>query len=199
MEYEYYPDLEIEEGHNGGSCFWIMPVKIVPPDYKCQQGEQEYEGIVECVSAEISIEEGNIEAFLWEFFIRHFNYDLSMKYRKLDSGTEYNGFEWYLTHNVYTYDGIRNLLADIQEKLPLMKDNLDSAILEPCVRHFPQPSSTKIINRQFFQVEYTAEEIHAYRLEHLALFIDFYERFCKRMEKMLQDNPTYNHVSVMGP
>lgn len=199
MKYEDYPDLEIEEGHNSGSCFWIMPVKIVTPDYQCQEGEQEDNGIVECIAAEISIEEGNIEAFLWNFFTRHFNHDLSMKYRELDGGAEYNGFEWYLTHNVYTYDEIRNLLADIQEKLPLMNENLNSTILEPFVRLFQKPSSTKIINRQFFQVDYTVAEIHAYRSEHLGLFIDFYERFCKRMEKMLRDNPTYNHISVMGP
>lgn len=199
MEYEFYPDLKIEEGHNGGSCFWIMPVKIVTPDYKCQDGEQEYNGIVECISAEISIEEENVEAFLWEFFLRHFNHDLSMKYRELDSGAEYNGFEWYLTHNVYTYDDIQKLLADIQEKLPLMKENLDSVILETFVRYFPKPSGTAIIERQLIPIKRTAEEIRAYRLEHLGLFIDFYERFCERMEKMLQDNPTYNHISVMGP
>lgn len=200
MEFEYYPDLEIEEGHNKGASFWIMPIKMVKPDYKCKKGEQEYcDGIVEHRASEISIEESNIESFLWEFFLRHFNHDLTMNYRVLDGDTEYKDFEWNLTLNIYSYNDIRNLLADIQEKIPLMRENLNSSILEPFVKHFPQPPCTAIIGRQLIPLNRTAEEIHAYRLEHLGLFIDFYERFCKRMEKMLQDNPTYNHISVMGP
>ncbi len=199
MEFEYYPDLEIEEGHNGGSCFWIKPVKIATPDYICQKGERIFYDIVECISSEISIEEENIEAFLWQFFLRHFNHDLSMEYRELSGGTEYSGFEWNLTHNIYTYDEIRNLLADIREKLPLIQKDFDSADLELFVKHFPKPPCTAILGRQLIPLNRTAEEIHSYRLEHLGLFIDFYERFCKRMEKMLQDNPTYNHISVMGP
>ena len=199
MEYQNYPDLIIEEGHNSGSCFWIMPVKIAMPDYVCQEGERIFMGTVECFSSEISIEEENIEKLLWQFLLRHYNHALSMEYRKLSGGTEYDGFEWNLTHNVYTYEDIRKMLADIQDKVSLLKDNMDNPILEPFVKHFPAPPCNAVIGKQIIPLKRSAEEIHAYRLKYLDLFIDFYERFCKRICKMLQDNPRYNHISVMGP
>ena len=64
-------NLRIDEGHDGGACFWIMPVKIFHGLDKIEKGDEVFFGrVLEHIIEEVSIDEevqnyphGNIEDF----------------------------------------------------------------------------------------------------------------------------------------
>ena len=57
------------DGHNGGACFWVMPVKIVDDG----TGNNWNRCILEHTQEEFSIDEDVVESFLWYFLVKHYN------------------------------------------------------------------------------------------------------------------------------
>ena len=100
-----YTDPYLEEGHNTGSCFWVMPVK---------QGKDSSEGswgCFCCYEEEISIEEDVVMFYLYLQFLKP-HYDTSIKYT-FKSYPEPE-FDWW-GYNLYTYESVRKMAAEMKE------------------------------------------------------------------------------------
>ena len=100
-----YTDPYWEEGHNTGSCFWVMPVK---------QGKDSSEGswgCFCCYEEEISIEEDVVMFYLYLQFLKPL-YDTSIKYT-CKSYPEPE-FDWW-GYNLYTYESVRKMAAEMKE------------------------------------------------------------------------------------
>lgn len=157
-------EIGIVDGHDTSSYFWIMPARVI--DYT---DTDNHFNVANMTSVEISIEEDDVDQYLAPFFYKHFDNELKAnKYRR-----DANGFEWYLTHNFFTFSSITAILKDISDTI----DALSSGI----------------------ETEFT-QKVTQYNTE-IELIIDFYHRFIYRMEYMITvgKEKGYNLISIMGP
>ena len=93
------------EGHDSGSCFWIMPVK---------QGKDSSDGdwgCYCCCTEEISIEEDIIFDYLYYPFLKPY-FDTSIKYTCRENDPP--EFDWY-GYNLYTYDAVRKMTNKMKQ------------------------------------------------------------------------------------
>lgn len=198
-------EIGIVDGHDCTSYFWIQPARIV--DFS---DTNDIDNVALMNSVEISIEEDDVDQFLTPFLYKHFNDNLEANYKRID---EYNsdeehisytkGFEWYLTHNFYTFDSIKNMLKDIKdtiEALSLGKDNEFTKKLKE-----KRGSATHLL---IYAKNLSDEDIKEYNDNRptednteIELIIDFYNRFIYRMEYMMRvgEEKGYNLISFMGP
>lgn len=106
----------IVEGHDGGSCFWVMPIR------QEQSGRLRTGKVTTLHTEEISIEEMDVLRYLSHYLYKYF--DASFPYICRDDGGE--AFEWNLEHNIYTYDTVRRMLTEIREEISVLKAELQS-------------------------------------------------------------------------
>ena len=93
------------DGHDSGSCFWIMPVK---------QGKDSSDGAWGCYcccSEEISIEEDIIFDYLYYPFLEPY-FDTSIKYTCRENDPP--EFDWY-GYNLYTYEAVRKMTKKMKQ------------------------------------------------------------------------------------
>lgn len=201
-------EISIDDGHNGSSYFWIQPVRVI--DY---ENTDSLVNVAEMSSAEISIEEDDVAQYLTPFLYKHFDNDL--KANKTRWGdvwedpngnvhkTAVDGFEWYLTHNFYTFEAVRKILVDIKHTIDALISGIDT--------EFTQKLKIKR-GTETYELLYakglTEEQIKAYNDNRpkeddteAEMVIDFYQRFLYRMEYMLKvgEEKGYDLISVMGP
>lgn len=101
-------EIGIVDGHDGSSYFWIMPVRVIDfKDTAC------LDAVAQMRSAEISIEECDVDQYLTPFLYKHFDENLKANKQRKDV----TGFEWYLEHNFFTYDSISDILIDIKDTI----------------------------------------------------------------------------------
>ena len=179
LNMENWPRLEIEEGHNQGACFWIQPVRLANENEADtnddNKGNHIFMGVVEHKCQEISIDEYAVELFLWSTLKKYYDEFLSVQYRNKNSLDFTPNFEWYLTHNVYTYETVKKMIAELRETAKHLRKN-DKAIAFSIIGGTPE------------------EQAEGYRL-----IADFYERLCDRIEKMMTESPEFENISFMGP
>ncbi|MBQ7561326.1 MAG: hypothetical protein IJS99_05795 [Synergistaceae bacterium] len=158
-------EIQIVDGHDSSSYFWIMPVRVI--DYS---DTNDLDNVAEMDHVEISIEENDVNQYLTPFLYKYFDDELKAN----KSRGDYSGFEWYLTHNFYTYDSVRKILNDIQDTINALSQGRENEFIAkmPCEDNTP------------------AE-----------IIIDFYNRFIYRMEYMIKigSEKGYNLISFMGP
>lgn len=189
--------IVIVEGHDGGSCFWIMPVRHV------ESTDDNYEGIEEYTCEEISIDEDDILHFLAYFLKKYF--DDSYDYGNARQAYE-SGFKWHLTYNLYTYAVMETMLQEIEEKSSLLEKHFEDESLAPLLEYFNffdfLPYNpylcyyTKDNDRDY---EYTKKEEREIIKDNIHIATDFYSRFVRRMRSMLRNSPEYSLISFMGP
>ena len=116
MEEQRLSTIEILEGHQGSACFRIMPVALPDEGLLPGAGDEVFTKALRRTAEEISIDEDDVEMFLFYFLKRNYNQKRSMLYRRLEHpeplGVE---FEWNLEDNVYSYDEMRRMLAEMRE------------------------------------------------------------------------------------
>ena len=176
---ENWPRLEIEEGHNSGACFWVQPVRLAekgePDTNDDGNGNKIFLGIVEHCCQEISLDEYAVELFLWSLLTKHYDEFLSVQYRDKDSEDFSPCFEWYLTHNVYSYGTVREMIAEMRNTAINLRKTNDSFM------------SSIVAGSKEDKVEGNK------------LIADFYERLCSRLERMMVESPGFQNISFMGP
>ena len=160
--------IPIVEGHDCSSYFWIMPVKRV------EKMAEDDDLIEEYLEEEISIEEDDVSQFLYYFLEKYFDSDYPYDGIRDDEFCG-KGFEWNLEYNIYTYDTMRLMLAEIESCAILLEQNYDAEELAK-------------VKERFGQDGLTAEEI-----------VDFYRRFVRRIRAMMEYAPEYELISFMGP
>lgn len=201
-------EIGIVDGHDPSSYFWIKPVKIIDPS-----DTNGIDSVAEMTSSEISIEEDDIDQYLTPFLFKYFDEDLEPNKRRVsehwddENGTEHvdyvTGFEWYLTHNFYTYDAVVKMLGDIKDTIDALSSGKETeytiklrekrgwASHELIYSKDLTPEQVKEYNENRPKVDDTAAE----------LIIDFYNRFIYRMEYMIKvgKEKGYTYISFMGP
>lgn len=106
--------IEIIEGHDPSSYFWFRPVILK------ETGKILWDEVVK-LEEEFSIEEGDIECFLSYFLYKYFDENLTYNKRRYEYDVGYiSDFEWYLTHNFYTYDALTEMVKEIDEVATLL-------------------------------------------------------------------------------
>ena len=157
-------EIGIVDGHDSSSYFWIMPVRVI--DYK---DSASLDCVAEMRSVEISIEENDVGQYLTPFLYKYFDEELKANKKRRDV----TGFEWYLEHNFFTYDSIRNILGDIKDTIEAFSSGRETEYTQ--------------------KLKETNTEIE--------LIIDFYHRFIYRMEYMMcvGKEKGFDLISFMGP
>lgn len=186
--------LSIIEGHDPGACFWIQPVKCHSD--RCF----DWESVEECSTAEISLDEYEVDGLLKHFFFQFFDatliYNQQRKAEWSRSGRECEpaSFEWNLTHNFYTYASMRQMIAEIAH----VADLLESDEVYSIPAEIYQNDAASLIDEDSpkdLPFENQLQFIQA----HLSVLVDYYRRFACRIEKMLDENPEWPLISIMGP
>ncbi len=194
--------IEIKEGHDSSSYFWIMPVKVkdLTKDTNNLDNVEEYRKL------EISIEEENVRAFLFPLLLKYFDDNLlaNKKREGVDIVSYTNGvqstFEWYLTYNYYTMQSVRDLINEIKEIIELLENDFNHAKLD-------------YMKEDYDWILYLDDKIDINKLpdnkkERIKLtktykrdIISFYNRFIKYMENMIKEGSKkgYCFISFMGP
>lgn len=201
-------EIGIVDGHDGSSYFWIMPVRVV--DYSNTNG---IDNVAEMRSAEISIEEDDVAQYLTPFLDKHFDTELEANKKRVegywidDEGIEHaspvSGFEWYLTHNFFTFDSMEEILKDIRDTIDALSSRKENEFTVK-LRKKRGTATYKLL----YAKDLSEEQIKEYNANRpkeddteVALLLDFYHRFAYRMEYMLKigKEKGYNLISFMGP
>lgn len=179
--------IEIIEGHDPSSYFWFQPVILK------ESGKILWDEVIE-LEEEFSIEEGDIECFLSYFLFKYFDRELSYNKRRFEHGVGYvSGFEWNLTHNFYTYDGLMKMTKEIDEVAALLELDYNNPCLDDIKKNYSiyymcNQSDADYINRDDSAIQ-----------NHISVVIDFYHCFTKRIIKMMENNKNTTVLSIMGP
>lgn len=201
-------EIGIVDGHDSSSYFWIMPVRVI--DY---EDTDDIDSVSEMRSNEISIEESDVDQYLTPFLFKYYDDELEANkkrvdgYYKDDDGNEHyeykKGFEWYLTHNFFTYESIEKMIKDINDTIDALSSNIETEYTRE-LRIKRGFESQELI----YAKGLTPEQIKEYNDNRpkeddteAELIIDFYKRFVYRMEYMMKvgKEKGYDLISFMGP
>lgn len=158
--------IMICDGHDGGSSFWIMPVMPLMKRDGIMPDVVEYE------EEEISMDEDDVACLLYSFLLQFYRPEQQEPYRNIYECSD--AFEWYLEHNVFSYDSIRKMLEVLRNVIYCLREDIMTPDVDKLRRRWRSAFYTSIV-------------------------IDFYERFCDRMERMMDHAPEYHMISFMGP
>ena len=190
----YKNEIRIVDGHDGSSYFWIQPVRVI--DY---EDTDILFNVAEMPSCEISIEEDDVSQYLTPFLYKYFDEQLEANVKRRDV----SGFEWYLTHNFYTYDSVEKILKDISDTIDAFSTGRSNEYTEKL--KIKRGTSTYEL---LYARDLSEEQIKEYNANRpteddteVELIIDFYHRFIYRMEYMMKvgKEKGYDLISFMGP
>ena len=201
-------EIGIVDGHDCSSYFWIMPVRVI--DYS---NSDSIDCVAEMRSNEISIEEDDVDQYLTPFLYKYFDGELEANRNRVedcwtdDDGNEQtmyiSGFEWYLTHNFFTYGSIEMILDDMRGTV----DALSSGRENEYTAKLREKRGTATY-QLLYAKDLSDEQIAEYNANRpteddteISLIIDFYNRFIYRMEYMMRvgKEKGYDLISFMGP
>lgn len=190
-------EIEIVDGHDDGSCFWIMPVRVV--DWS---NTNETDAVAEMRSVEISIQEDDVGQYLTPFLYKYFDAGLKANKRRMFScwsdgdgigqSSSGIGFEWNLTHNFFSLDSMKKIIRDIS-------DTVDALSSERENEYTAELLYTRDLTEEQMQ-EHKANRTKKDDAE-IKLIIDFYRRLLYRLKYMMKvgQEKGYNLLSFMGP
>ena len=171
---------EIVPGRDGGGTFWII-------GYDQDEKEELPVPRLDCFG--ISIDQMDIDDYLYFFLQKYFDsqvQDEDEYYYGERTFDEYGG-------NLYTFDTMHLMLDDIRMVIEIIQNDFNNPYLEQIKDEWPIYMHTDKHRNELSQ-----SEINDLLLIHRPIAIDFYERFCKRMEDMLKI-PGRNMMSFAGP
>lgn len=201
-------EIGIVDGHDGSSYFWIMPVRVI--DFA---DTDSLDTVAEMKSVEISIEEDDVAQYLAPFLYKYFDGELEANKKRVNDRwvdedgkeqfTYVEGFEWYLTHNFYTFDAMRHILNDIRDTVDALSSSRETEYTKKLIEKKGTATYKLLYARDL-----SKEQVDAYNANRpkkddteVNLIIDFYHRFLYRIEYMLTvgNEKGYNLISFMGP
>lgn len=200
--------IGIVDGHDSSSYFWIKPVRVID-----HTDTNDLDNVAEMYGAEISIEEDDVAQYLTPFLYKYFDPELQANKRRMlgtwedDDGNEQasviSGFEWYLTHNYYTFDSVNNILKDIIDTIDALSSMRENEYTKKLKIKRGSAACKLIYSRELNEdqiKEYNANRPKEDDTE-VELVMDFYRRFIYRMEYMLKigREKGYDLISFMGP
>lgn len=201
-------EIGIVDGHDGSSYFWIMPVRVID-----DSDTNVPDNVAEMRAAEISIEEDDVEQYLTPFLYRYYEDDLEANQQRKgscwvdDDGNEQEeavcGFEWYLTHNFFTFDAVEKMLRDIADTVDALASGRETEYTEKLKIKRGSETHQLLYAKNLSEAEIAGHNANRPTEDatEAELVIDFYQRFLYRMEYMLKvgKEKGYNLISFMGP
>ncbi len=186
--------FEILKGHDSGASFWIQPVKVLKD--KCIGNND----VTECPEKEISLDEEDVHDFLCYFFRKHFDKTLVYNCQRKEDCTE-NAvmkpyFEWYLTHNFYTYETAEKMCRDIE----IFADNLERVGLDCIPDGFLKYWLIRFNNN--ITIENWEQNIDALKpnvIKNIPVVADYCRKVADAIRAMMKNKPDWQLISVMGP
>lgn len=175
------------EGHDGGACFWIRPVKCLSTI--CF----DWDKVEENSAAEVSLDEETVFAFLKFFFYKYFDNTLVYNQHRengWDNG-QFAEFDWNLTHNFYTRKAFRQMLLEIRAVAEQIKAYGLSAVSNEITKNYWLSDDEQPLMSR--------EEHKLLAESHVSIIVGFYQQFVVRMTRMLDENPDWPLISIMGP
>lgn len=201
-------EIKIVDGHNSSSYFWIMPVRVID-----QSNTNSMDSVAEMRSAEISIEEDDVNQYLTPFLYKYFDSELEANKQRIESSWEdddgneqisrVEGFEWYLTYNFFTFDSMKTMLRDMRDTIDALSSGRENEYTSK-LREKRGFATYQLLYAKNMNQE-QVDEYNASRPTEddtaPELIIDFYRRFIYRMEYMLTvgKEKGYDLISFMGP
>lgn len=198
--------IEIFDGFYGSFC--IQPVRVI--DFSDTNG---IDNVAEMKGVGISIEEDDVNQYLTPFLDKYFDNELEANKKRVeycredDEGNEQveyvSDFEWYSTHNFYTFSTITSLLNDIKDTMDALSSGRKNEYTDK-LKEKRGWATNKLIYSKYL----SDEEIEEYNNNRptkddteAELIIDFYQRFIYRVEYMIKvgKEKGYNLISFMGP
>ena len=170
--------IMIVNGRGGGGTFWILPINL-------DRTEEESDWLMDGYG--ISIDDIYVAEFLSEFLYRYFDPDIQER-----EEYEENSFDWY-GGNLYSFDSIKKMVEDIRTVCRMLENDYSNPALTDIKSQWSwYPYSDKRVD------ELSKKEIDSLRKHVVPVALDFYNRFCDRMENMMQI-PGVNAISFAGP
>ena len=201
-------EIRIADGYYGSSYFLISPVRVID-----NSDTSLSDNVARMRSTAISIEENDVDQYLTPFLYKHFDAELEANTRRVDShwidedGRErekiVDYFEWYLTHNFFSFDSIAAILRDIEDTIHALSCGEETEFTKK-LRVKRGWGAQELIYAKDLSQEQVAE-YNANRPKtddtNIDLIIDFFNRFIYRMEYMMKvgKEKGYTLISFMGP
>lgn len=189
MKYEHpFYEIKIKDSGEEGSYYWFSICNI-------SDKETIREEDIEYVKTLFSIEEGDIECFLFYFLEKY--YDPNLKYNKnqdLDAD-EINTFYPWLVENVFTYESFSKMCSEIMEVANLLETDFNNPKLDDVKKAFSILYVCSEDDPDYKNVDKSEEAMK----RHIDVVIDFYKRFVEKIRKAIEDYPNYNLIGIMGP
>ncbi len=201
-------EIGIVDGHDSSSYFWIMPVRVV--DWT---NTNETDTVAEMRSVEISIEQDDVDQYLTPFLYKYFDPKLEANKRRVDYwGIDEDGneqpiyitdFEWYLTHNFYSFDSMTKIISDIRDTIEALEAGRNNEYTAE-LRKKRGTATYELV----YAKELSEEEVQEYNANRpteddteIELILDFYNRLLYRLEYMMKvgQEKGYDLISFMGP
>ncbi len=186
-------EIEIIEGHDVSSYFWIFPVLL-------DKRTEIFWWDVRKIKDEISIEENDISCFLAYFFYKYFDRNLSENAERVEyDGDELEhikGFVWNLEHNFYTYDAIKSMIEEIKDTSIALLDDDNNELLTSIIDFHSLHYETRRNSPERIQER---SNTVLFLKRNLNVLIDFYDRFTTRLTQMMDRNPETNIICIEGP
>ena len=113
------------------------------------------------------------------------------------------GFEWYLTHNFYSYEAVEQMLEDIKDTIDALSSGRETEYTKK-LREKRGWASHELV----YSKDLTPEQVKEYNANRpkvddteAEIIIDFYHRFIYRMEYQIKvgKEKGYTYISFMGP
>lgn len=187
-------EIEIIDGHDCSSYFWIMPVRVL--DYS---DTNNIDSVAEMSSCEISIEEDDVNQYLTPFLDKYFDDELKANKSRGDA----QGFVWFLTRNFFTFDSIRKILHDINDTIEALSAGRENEF----TAKLRQKRGSAAYQLPYAK-DLSADQIKTYNANRptednteIDLIIAFYRRFIYRIEYMMKvgQEKGFDLISFMGP
>ncbi len=205
---DYFSErIRILSGHDPGGYYWIQPVRIL--DYT---NTHDLRNVAELDGVEISIDEDSVLQFLLPILERHFDQNLRANSCRMaydwdrDDGSERSieGFETILTHNFYTFDSVREMIAEMKLIIDAFKNNEGHPYIAE-LRKMRKLSATMLMSYSSGKSKEEVDEYNANRPKEdntdPNIIMDFFERLAYRLEYMMRvgEEEGFDLISFMGP
>lgn len=184
------------EGHDGGACFWIQPVKVHAE--KCF----DYDDVEECPEEEVSLGEEDVFSFLDCFFRKHFDESLIYNRERKEDCSGTPGwpmkpyFEWYLTHNFYTYTTAEQMAAELEQYARDLEDKGPEAVPGELKERYLTAFKPGIAKEK---LRWDSEKCRENVERKLPELIGYYRAVSLHILEMMRHKPDWPLISIMGP
>ena len=193
--------IHIAEGYYGGGCFSIIPVKV--KELSSRNEIRHDDNIEIFMEEEISIELDDVDEFLSYFLDKFFDKEFSYIGITRCGAFKDDEFDYY-GENIYSYATIKAMIVEIRIFAEMFQNDYDNPALAEVKSRFNlytflSEKECWAIRDRDISNNISQQEKNGMIRANIDIANDFYKRFCRRMESMMENAPQYDQISFEGP